>query len=469
MEEKRLNSKRVRLPTILPRDYQIDAWKAAESGAKNILISWARRHGKDVTTASILSQRAIERVGSYYYLFPTRKWAERAIWNNIVTINGMSGNLLDIIFPSEIVLYKNNTDMKIGLANGSVINFSGTDNLDFVGQGGYGYALSEFSLHKEEVTGFLSPILDEGNAWIIMNGTMRGKSNQLFKMYEANYQNPDWYCQWLTPEQTKRYCWVSEEMNLNPELLGQQDPFTGQTYLNIQDRIDSKMISYSLARQEYLNEAVADVANSVYGYEMAKLERKGFITPLNIQKDDIVYTFWDLGVDDPTAIVFATFDLRTDRVQIIDYYESTGHDIGHYINVINQKNLNYGGHFFPHDSKKRANNLGTSLIDFCRTEYGFEVIPIPKTNSVRDDIEIIRRQLPNFWINSSLTTFIDHMINYQWNATTGKILHNEHSHGADALRMLGMAIHNRMVTPYLKLKNMRPRTPQYVDGSNYIV
>lgn len=38
MEEKRLNSKRVRLPTILPRDYQIDAWKAAESGAKTYLL-----------------------------------------------------------------------------------------------------------------------------------------------------------------------------------------------------------------------------------------------------------------------------------------------------------------------------------------------------------------------------------------------------------------------------------------------
>ena len=45
------------------------AWKALEAGSKNILISWARRHGKDVTTASMLSQRAIERAGSYYYYF----------------------------------------------------------------------------------------------------------------------------------------------------------------------------------------------------------------------------------------------------------------------------------------------------------------------------------------------------------------------------------------------------------------
>ena len=126
----------------------------------------------------------------------------------------------------------------------------------FVGQGGYGYALSEFSLHKEEVTGFLAPILDEGNAFILMNGTMRGKKNQLFQMYQANKDNPDWFCEWLTPEITKRYCWVGDDMNLNPELLGQQDPLTGKQYLNVQDRVNSKMISYSLARQEYLNEMI---------------------------------------------------------------------------------------------------------------------------------------------------------------------------------------------------------------------
>ena len=40
--------------------------------------------------------------------------------------------------------------------------------------------LSEFSLHKEEVTGFLAPILDEGNSFIIMNGTMRGKKRIKF-------------------------------------------------------------------------------------------------------------------------------------------------------------------------------------------------------------------------------------------------------------------------------------------------
>jgi len=460
-----MGQKRVRLPQIKPRDYQLGSWKALDNGAKNILISHPRRHGKDITTASILSKKAMERVGSYYYLFPTRKWAERAIWNNIVTIGEQSGHLIDIIFPPSIVINKNNTDLKLTLANGSTISMSGTDNLDFVGQGGYGYALSEFSLHKEEVTGFIAPILDEGNSFIIMNGTMRGKKNQLYQMYEANKDNPTWFCEWLTPQDTKRYYWISNEMNLNPELQDKIDPLTNMPYLNIQDRIDSKMISYSLARQEYLNEAVADVANSVYGYEMTKLENSGNFQHID-GSDEAIFTFWDLGVDDPTAIVFAFF--KDNTAYIVDYYENTGYDIKHYLDIIHEKNYHYAGHYMPHDSKKRMGNTGTNILDFCRTQYNFQARPIPKTNSVRDDIEIVRRHLPACKINKSLETLIQSLINYQWNPNTGRILHNEYSHGADAVRMMFMAKHGNMINEYL-IPNKSNNKVMYVEDDYIIV
>ena len=67
-----MGARRIRLPQLRPRDYQMGAWRALDQGARNILISHPRRHGKDVTTASILSKKAMTRVGSYYYLFPTR-------------------------------------------------------------------------------------------------------------------------------------------------------------------------------------------------------------------------------------------------------------------------------------------------------------------------------------------------------------------------------------------------------------
>ena len=60
-----MDVRRIRLPQLKPRDYQMGAWKALDNGARNILISHPRRHGKDVTTASILSKKSMTRVGSW--------------------------------------------------------------------------------------------------------------------------------------------------------------------------------------------------------------------------------------------------------------------------------------------------------------------------------------------------------------------------------------------------------------------
>jgi hypothetical protein len=249
-------------------------------------------------------------------------------------------------------------------------------------------------------------------------------------------------------------------MNLNPELQDKIDPLTGMTYMNVQDRVNSKMISYSLARQEYLNEAVSDVANSVYGYEITKLENDAKIGDYQFEGEP-VYTFWDLGMDDPTAIVFA--QKRGDKLQVIDYYENTGHDIKHYIDIIQEKDYQYAGHYMPHDAKKRSNSTGINILDFCRTEFSFEVRPIPKTNSVRDDIEIVRRNLPDICINGRCVRLLECLKNYQWNPVTGRILHNEYSHGADAIRMMFMALHHGMIHDYLTNSKKKPRIEYYED------
>ena len=241
-------------------------------------------------------------------------------------------------------------------------------------------------------------------------------------MYQANKDNPNWFCEWLTPVDSKRYCWVSDEMNLNPELEGQTDPLTGLTYMNVQDRIDSKMISYSLARQEYLNEAVADVANSVYGYEMTKLYDNGNVCEIS-KNDRPVYTFWDLGMDDPTAIVFAY--IENGQAEIIDYYENTGHDIKHYLTSSQKKNTDTQDIICPMTLSNVCVIRVLIYWTFVAHSMALKLERYQKTNSVRDDIEIVRRHLPSCKINMSLEILLDHLTNYQWNPNTGKILHNE--------------------------------------------
>ena len=452
---------KIRIPTIEPRDYQIPFLKAFDSGIQYSVISWHRRAGKDVTSFNAMIKRAIQTPGNYYYLFPTRAWAQRALWDNICEWAG-GKKLIDLLCPPEIVRRKNNSDFFLDLINGSRIKIDGTDNLNFVGQGGSGYVLSEFSLHKEEVSGFLAPILTEGSAFVIFNGTLRGKSNHLWRLYENNKNNSNWFTQWYQLGDTKTAYWVGSGMDINPELSGKISPYDGKAYKNIQEDVDSGIISYAMARQEYLNEAISQVENSYYGHELEVLKNEERYGNLDIGNGS-VFTFWDLGTSDATAIIFA--QVIDGKPIIIDYHESSGKKIEDYAIVVNSKNYKYGGHFAPHDVSKRM--LFGDLVSTAK-EVGIDFRRVPKTSSVLQDIEICRRKMREVYIHTRCEDLLEHLEHYR-EGPSGRPVHDKHSHAADAFRTMIMGIHLNLVQSYLstgkqiKLPNTVGKAEEYVD------
>ena len=469
----------IKMPQVKPLWYQLPSWRATDRGILRKIISYPRRHGKDFEDLSLAARDAIVRNGTYYYIFPTRKWAKRAIWDTVVEIGGSSKFLIDHLFPPEIVKRKNETDLFLELINGSMFFMGGSDNLDFVGQGGQGYTLSEFSLHKEAVTSLLAPIIRQSQAYLRMNGTLRGKGNQLYKMLMENKEHKDWFVSWIQPEQTKLYCWVSDEMQVNPEimpLIGQIDPKTskvfancqGVPYWNIQDDIDSGLCSFAYARQEFLNSVVNHVVGGYYGYEMKKLEDDKRVQKIN-PNAELVYTFWDLGgvkkESDATAVLFAQIDVLSGNVKIVDYYENTGHLRGHYWDVVKKKGYNYGGHYYPHDGKRTNEYNGEDHSDTARREFGVDVRFVPKTQNVLNDIEVTRRGFVNYSFDEDRTQrLLEHVGNYHERESSGKPCHNNAcaecggaSHGADTLRCMSMAIKLGLVTPYLEKEDFYHR------------
>lgn len=461
------------LPTVKPRPYQVEFQKAFDQGAQYSVLSWPRRAGKDVSSFSALVSRAMQKPGNYYYLFPTRAWAQRALWDNICSWAG-GKRMVDLICPEYIVDRKNNSDFFLDLVNGSRIKIDGTDNLNFVGQGGAGYVLSEFSLHKPEVTGFLAPILTEGDAWVLFNGTLRGKANHLWELYDKNKDREGWFTQWYTLEDTKTNYWISPDGSIcvNPELEGQINPLDGRPYKNIQDDVDAGLISYSMARQEYLNEATLQVEGSYYGHEMEVArgeERIGSITAPN----SLVYTFWDLGgasqQSDETVIIFAV--RSEDRWYIIDHYANTGHKIDHYVQVLNARGYEYAGHYAPHDAKKQF--LFGDLISKA-DELGLKLRRVPKSDNVLSDIEICRRKWANIWMHEPTTMdLVQHLEAYH--ERNGRPHHDQSSHFADAFRTMCMADHLGLVHDYLSGSRVKFELPdrvsdtaeEYVDGDGW--
>jgi len=469
-------------PNLQPLVYNYPAWYARSMGINRFVRSLPRRHGKDVQDFAMTVQDAIEMGGTHYYLFPTRTRAEAVIFNEQFEVNGKTKFFWEWAIPAGLKAQKRDKDCCIILPhNRARIQLGGTDDLTFVGQGGKSYTMSEFSLHKNNVTGFIAPILRQSEASFRANGTMRGKANQLYEMLNKTKNNPEWFVQWLKPEQTKCYCWVSDEYNLNPELI----PHIGKIgpnqapICNVQDDIDSGLISMALARQEYLNEADVSVYGAYYGYELSATRKRGGIKP--ISTDDEIYTFWDLGGaredSDKTCITFAAVNYKANTARVVDYYENTGRLRGHYFDVIEQKGYRYGGHYFPHDAKRTNEWTGETSADTARMEHGVEVRFVPKTQNVLNDIEITRRGFARteFSDSKAVDELLTHLGNYHEKESTGKPCHQNNcrechgaSHGADSFRTMQMAMHLGLVEPYLT-PEIRKRTPKRVYDDGFYV
>jgi len=184
------------------RHYQQPLWDAVViRNVDRALTVWPRRNGKDLTAVNILVAKAVQRRGLYLYIGPYHNQIRQIIWQGATGDPENPRKFLDYI-PPEIVVRKRDSVMEIDLVNGSVIKLVGSDNIDsIVGTNPVGVIYTEMSLQKVEAWEYIRPILSENGGWAIFNGTPRGM-NHFFKMARMAKDNPDWFYQYLTRDDT---------------------------------------------------------------------------------------------------------------------------------------------------------------------------------------------------------------------------------------------------------------------------
>jgi hypothetical protein len=167
---------------------------------------WHRRAWKDKACFNIMVKKAVENVGIYYYVFPTYSQWKKAVWD---WIDKDWWKTLKHI-PDAIIKRKNDTEMKVELTNGSIIQIVGSDNVDsIVWTNPIGIIFSEYSLQNPTAWDFLRPILAENWWWAIFNFTPRwdNHAKELLDMAQ-------WNDKWLVSIQT-----VDDTHAISPETL----------------------------------------------------------------------------------------------------------------------------------------------------------------------------------------------------------------------------------------------------------
>lgn len=377
-----------------------------------------RRAGKTVATINDLQDAALrcqlERP-RFAYIAPLRNQAKTVVWDYLKAA----------MAPLRPIGARHNeAELRVDYPNGGQVRLYGADNPDAL-RGIYldGVVLDEFADMDPRVwSEIIRPALADRQGWAVFIGTPKGR-NEFFKLYQRAMKEDDWFSLMLKASETG--------LISGAELALAKLDLTDDQYA-----------------QEFECSFDAAIVGSYYGKLMQQAEADKRITGVAYEPVAPVWTTWDLGIRDATAIWFIQVVGR--EVRVIDFYEASGVDLGHYVREIQNKPYVYAGHIVPHDAQAKELGTGKTRLEVLESLKLMNITVAPM-HRVEDGINAVRVLLPKCWFDAKKcergvdALKLYHADTDRHNADPGGQLvlkptpvHDWTSHAADSLRYFAM-------------------------------
>lgn len=398
-----------------PRDQFLPYHERAQRWA---IVVAHRRCGKTVATINDVIKRAVECLlpePRYAYVAPTYAQAKDVAWSYLKR------------FAEPLIREVNETELRVELINGARIRLYGADNPDRL-RGIYldGVVLDEYADMKPTVWGeVIRPVLSDRKGWATFIGTPKGRTG-LWDIWEEARKEPErWFRLMLKASET--------HILADAELADARRTMTPEQY-----------------EQEYECSFEAAVIGAYYGRLMAAAEADKRITGVPYDPSALVYTSWDLGVRDATSIWFAQVIGR--EIHLIDFYENSGAELGHYVREVMARPYVYARHIVPHDAQAKELGTGMTRLEVLEKLFGHGApLTVATMHRVEDGINAVRMKLPMMWFDAKkCEKGIDALKLYraEWDENRRALkpnpVHDWTSHAADSLRYLCMSIDHQI-------------------------
>lgn len=292
MPRKSLVSKSVAAPRVWKPLKYYPHQEAAERAyvvdhMQRLFLAWHRRAGKDVFALDFARERMLERVGTYWHLFPFHVQARRAIWKGIDARTGE--RFIDRAFPETMRSAMHDTEMSLALDNGSTWQMLGSDNYDrMIGSNPCGVIFSEWALCDPAAWEYIRPILIENNGWAMFITTFRGR-NHAWRMFQTIKDADTWYADCRT---------VRDTVNHKGEPVISQDA--------IQQEIAEGM-DPGLVQQEFYCNPDAAISGAIFARQYSRLDATSPIAvPVN---NNVIRIAWGVDGDGIAAVAFQHRDI----------------------------------------------------------------------------------------------------------------------------------------------------------------
>ncbi len=324
----------------------------------------------------------------------------------------------------------NESELSVTLPhNGAIIRLYGAENAERM-RGVYsdGDVLDEAQgMNKSFLTQIVLPSLADREGWLDISGTPKGWANLLGDLYKMAKNDPDWFTQVLRASETGIL--PQEELDRQRSLMSENE-----------------------YEQEFECSFDAAIQGAVYGQQIANATTAGRITDMvKYDPEYPVYTAWDLGFDDATAIWF--YQIGVGELLFIDYFEHNLEGIGYYCDYLKSKPYRYHTHYVPHDAANKVQAAGgRSIIEQAWKDHGVRMQVIPST-SQQNGIEAARVTLPRCWFNEiDCADGIEALRSYHFEydedlkVFRSKPAHDWSSHGSKAFELAARVWSSKAIT-----------------------
>lgn len=303
-------------------------------------------------------------------------------------------------------------------------------------------------------------------SWELLIPTVRKDGSEIWLCFNPkNATDPTW----------QRFVLTHDDDAIVKKVGWQDNPF----FPKVLDKERVKLQQNDPEAYKHVYEGEFDTRHS--GAVYAKFVRAGQIS--NLVKHDPaypVYTAWDKGYGDATAIVF--FQIGNGEVFIIDYFEDNQEDTKYYCQVlagreiiVDQRDMDTGDviawhygeeledhkhrqaysyyqHYGPHDAGVKLMEAGGRSMVAQAKKFGVNMFIIPATSHINSE-EALRTTLPKTWINSDRCKDLTHaLMNYHYEYDEDRQrysklpYHDWSSNGCDAAEIMARVWRETAVT-----------------------
>lgn len=410
-----------------PREKQAVIHRKLEQHRYALIVTH-RRFGKTVLAVNQLIKDAMisgdsetDRMPRYAYIAPQLKQAKSVAWDYF---KQYASPIPDVSF--------NEAELRIDFPNGSRIQLLGADNPDQLrGIGLDGVFFDEYADIRPSIwPEIIRPTLTDTGGYAVFMGTPKGKNETdngltFYEAYEIAKDDDEWF--------------------LGEYPVSKTDIISESEMDDLRKAVEEGRIEEAQFKQEYECSFVNAVRGAYYKKQLKHLREQDRITNVPYDASNPVYTAWDIGTGDHTAVLFVqTID---SNIHIIDSYEENDEGVQHYANYLNQKPYSYQQHLGPWDLNKREFGTGQSILQTAMN-HGITFQVVPKM-SIEDGIQAVRNMLPRCKIDEdNCSDFIDAIGHYRKQYDDKRQvykdnpLHDWSSHYADALRYLAVGMNH---------------------------